>query len=162
MPHTLGLARTALLPITCSSEPTAQRSMGSAPSKAIINSSYLQSPTLHITVAKHPKVIAPPPPSPQNNQDSHYKCLKHWDQPVRPSSSSLHVESTAQRSMGSAPSTAIIHSSYLQSHTLHVQLAPTEPLQMELPDYQQESKQLPNTPRSLAPPPPPPPPLRPE
>ena len=69
--------------------------------------------------------------------------------------SSLHVESTAQQSMGSAPSKAIVNSSYLQSPTLHVQLAPTEPLQMELPNYQQGSKQLPNTPRSLAPPPPP-------
>ena len=40
----------------------------------------------------------------------------------------------------------------LNSPTLHVQLAPAEPLHMELSDYQQGGNQLPNTPGPLEPP----------
>ena len=110
-------------------------------------------PAREQTVAKHPMVIGVP----QNNHadgDLHYKCLTHWDQPARPSYSlpvihCMHVGSTAQGQLPHCMWINNIDAVDLNNPTLHVQLAPAEPLQMELSDCQQKSHQLPNTPGSM-------------
>ena len=85
----------------------------------------------------------------------HYKCPTHWDQPPRPSCPLPILNDPGRDQWGQLPYCKrtvtlelLIQVNLKKAHTAF-QLAPVEPLQIELSDCQQGSHQLLNTPGPL-------------